>query len=166
MGSTLMLLMLAGGRLGPNMIRMVTAARKESVERWRVFLQFIQSLIFGFYFWYRGTAKTLDAAGLPVYSDEATNKLVTANNNDQLFREFLRPAVEKAIDALMEIIKPSVTEEILLEAIAGGGMLGGGSSNNVVVNQTRKPTAREVRDMGGRAQAVRMADGSFTVELN
>ena len=42
MGSTLMLLALAGGKVGPSMIKLLTAARKESVERWRVLLQLLQ----------------------------------------------------------------------------------------------------------------------------
>lgn len=168
MNSTFLLLALAGGRLGPNTLSSLAKMREETFNKWAAFIRMIVALIVTGYLKWRGVPSVKDAAGGPVYSDQATQELITKFWEEKQSGDLWLHGLRGAADFLIELLRPSALEMTLLSSmmsLAGNGSTPSSVPQTVVVNQTPKPTARQVRMSGGRAQGVMVFEnGQLYVE--
>lgn len=167
MNSTFLLLALAGGRLGPNTLGALAKMREESFNKWASFIRMIVTLIVTGYLKWRGVPEVKDATGGKVYSDQATQEMLSKFWEEKQSADLWLHGLRSAADFLIELLRPSALEMTLLS-----GMMSLASSpaptttpQTVVVNQAAKPTARQVRMSGGRAQGVMVFEnGQLYVE--
>jgi hypothetical protein len=169
----LLLMMGMGGRIGPNLIQALVTQRRVNFERWKAFVDFAQGIVTQGYFLWRGAQVVKNADGSIATSNEAIIAKLDANQKDSLQQWFFSSVMEKGTKLIMELLAPSAIEEQMMLGLlsANNGALPGTtpSTQNIVVQQptttaARKPTAREVRNSGGRAQGVILtSDGIFEI---
>lgn len=168
MNSTFLLLALAGGRLGPNTLSALAKMREETFNKWASFIRMIVTLIVTGYLKWRGVPEVKDATGGKVYSDQATQELLSKFWEEKQSADLWLHGLRSAADFLIELLRPSALEMTLLSSLmsmASSAPMPAAAPQTVVVNQATKPTARQVRMSGGRAQGVMVFEnGQLYVE--
>ena len=171
--NSLLLPLLLGFGLSPDLIKNIQAEKEKSLEKWRLALRLLASTILGYIFFKRATIPAVDSAGKPIYNDEGIQKTLNASFEENAFANWIKETILSAIDMGIELLKPSSSEMLLLSAVMGAKPA---SSTTVVQqqpmqvpwmggNQATMGNIRTMRFAPGRAQgAVIMSDGSIVTD--
>lgn len=187
-GLILMLLLTnsSGRGIGPGLINAIIAQRKQRWERIKTMIDFTQGVLTNGYFMWRGVQVVKNADGTPAVSNEAIMAKLDANQKDSLQQWFFNSVMGKGVPLVLDLLKPSEIEEQIMMALLTNPSATSSpalappapppqalpsappATQNVVVqtppSQNARPTARQVRMNGGRAQGVILTDqGIFDI---
>lgn len=136
----LLVIMMTGGKMSASLVEAVIDQRKQTYERWKVFIEFLAKNLYNLWMLVRGPAKVTDEAGNDATSNEAIMKALTEGGKDRLGLWFYNTFIDTGIKMVFEIMKPSAVEErLMLQILANKGGLGGGG----------QPTPNQIRASGG-----------------
>ena len=175
--NSLLLPLLLGFGLSPDLIKNIQAEKEKTLEKWRLALRMLAEVILGYIFFKRAPIPALDSAGKAVYNDEGIQKSLNASFEENAFANWIKGMVFSAIDMAIELMKPSSSEAMILSAVLGATK----PASSTTVIQQQQPQAplqvpwmgnqntmsglRNARFQGGRAQgAVIMPDGSIVTD--
>ena len=119
MNSSLLLLiaLMGGGGLGQPIIQAMMDAQKDTFERWKNLLMALGNIITTGIFFLRGMPAPVDAAGNPIFTNEALSKQIQASFTEGKREAFWVALVNGVISALLEFLRPSAAQQALFASL-------------------------------------------------
>lgn len=119
MNSSLLLLiaLMGGGGLGQPIIQAMMDAQKDTFERWKNLLMALGNIITTGIFFLRGMPAPVDAAGNPVFTNEALSKQIQASFTEGKREAFWVALVNGVIASLLEFLRPSAAQQALFASL-------------------------------------------------
>lgn len=115
--NSLLLPLLFGVGVSPELVKNIMEEKKASLEKWRVALRLLATVIMGYIFFQRAVVPAVDSAGKPVYNDEGIQKSMNASFQENQFAAWIKETVLSMIDMGIELLKPSQSETLMISAL-------------------------------------------------
>lgn len=119
MSNSLLLLMalMGGNAISQPMMQAMMDAQKDNFERWSKLLQSLGAIITTGVFFLRGMPAPVDAAGNPVFTNEALSKQISASFTEGKREAFWVSVVNGVIMSLTEFLRPSAVQQALFASL-------------------------------------------------
>lgn len=176
--NSLLLPMLFGMNVSPELIKNMMDEKAKSLDKWRLALRLLVTTILGYIFVQRASIPAVDEkTKQPVFNEEGIQKSLNASFEENAYGRWVTESILSAIDMGIELLKPSSSEAMLMTAVFSAQR----PAQNTTVIQQQPPLApggqpigtipntfnnlRMTRFAGPRAQGgVIMPDGSIVFE--
>lgn len=112
-----MIALMGGGGLSPQAIEALTNMQKDNFDRSSKLLQALGAIITTGIFFLRGMPAPVDAAGNPVFTNEALSKQISASFAEGKREAFWVAVVNGVIAALLEFLRPSAMQQALFASL-------------------------------------------------
>lgn len=174
--SLVTLALLSGMRLSPALIQNIQDEKRDNLEKWKNAIKWLLTVVLGYVFYMRAPVDAVDSGGKPVYGSEGIQKSMEKMFQENAYASFIKDSVLSTLDTVFELLKPSKSEGLLLQALMGG-ITAPQSTTNVIQQQPAQVPwigPQQPQTFGGirtqrfaapRAQgAVIMPDGTVITE--
>ena len=145
--SLITLALFSGMRLSPALIQNIQDEKRDTLDKWKNALKWLLTIILGYVFYMRAPVDAVDSAGKTVYSSEGIQKSMEKMFQENAYASFIKDSVLSTLDTVFELLKPSKSEGLLLQALMSG-MTAPQSTTNVIQQQP----APAVPWIGGQPQ--------------
>jgi hypothetical protein len=113
----LLALMGAGGNVNPAVIQALQDSQKDNFDRWQRLLQSLAAIITTGIFYLRGMPAPVDAAGNPIFTNEALSKQISASFQEGKREAFWVALVNGVVNAILEFLRPSAVQQALISSL-------------------------------------------------